>query len=72
MKAICPVIIEEHQRLWMIRNKSSGLTQSLESFKSLQVQIDDALALLDKNGVSRWANRTTEKMKSAATVLYLK
>ena len=71
MKALCPVILSEHERLWMMRNKKSGLDKSMESIKNLQGQIDQQLELLDKNGITRWFNRTGEKLKTALAVLYL-
>ena len=72
MKALCKTIIIEHQRLWMIRNKPSGLQTSLLNIKNLEIQIDDNIELLNKNWIARWGNRTIEKMKTAVGVLYLK
>ena len=72
MKALCKTIIIEHQRLWMIRNKPSGLQTSLLNIKNLEIQIDDNIELLNKNGIVRWGNRTIEKIKTAVGVLYLK
>ncbi len=71
MKALCPVILSEHERLWMTRNKKSGLDKSMESIKNLQGQIDQQLELLDKSGITRWFNRTGEKLNTALAVLYL-
>lgn len=71
MKDLCSNILSEHDRLWLARNKKGGLIQSMESIKSLQPQIDNQLALLDKNGITRWLNRTKEKLITAAAVLYL-
>ncbi|MBZ5855512.1 family 20 glycosylhydrolase [Flavihumibacter profundi] len=72
MKLLCPAILQEHERLWMNRNKKSGLDQSMESIKKLQVQIDKELELLNKNGITRWLHRTGEKLISAAAVLYFR
>lgn len=71
MNGLCSTILPEHERLWMLRNKRSGLVGSTESFRNLQAQINENLALLDKNGLTRWANRSLEKVKTAAAVLYL-
>jgi hexosaminidase len=71
MNELCTTILSEHDRLWLVRNKNGGLTQSMESIKSLQTQIDNQLALLDKNGITRWLNRTKDKLIIAAAVLYL-
>ena len=72
MKSLCAEIISEHKRLWMIRNKQSGLDQSYSSFSKLQSQIDDRLSSLESSGVSRWTKRTLEKIISAGAVVYLK
>ena len=72
MKALCQIILTEHERLWMSRNKRGGFEASIERFKKLEIQVNDNLVLLDKNGLSRWANRSLEKIVSAAGVLYLK
>jgi len=72
MKSLCAEIISEHKRLWMIRNKRSGLDQSYSSFSKLQSQIDDRLNSLESSGVSRWTKRTLEKITSAGVVVYLK
>jgi len=72
MEALCNTIIIEHQRLWMIRNKSGGLQTSLLNIKNFEIQIDDNIELLNKNWIARWGNRTIEKMKTAVGVLYLK
>ena len=72
MKTLCPVILSEHERLWMLRNKKSGLDKSMEPIKNLQGQVNQQLELLDKNGFTRWLNRTGEKLKTALAVLYLR
>ena len=72
MNSLCKVIVPEHERLWMSRNKRSGYNQSIDSFKKLQIQIEENLALLDKNILVKWGNRTKEKIITAAGVLFLK
>jgi hypothetical protein len=72
MKMLCQKILDEHQRLWMIRNKKSGLEHSMDNIHKLQTQVDKQLDLLNKNFVSRWLNRTGEKLTAAAAVLYLR
>jgi len=72
MKALCQIILTEHERLWMVRNKRGGFDTSIERFKKLERQIDGNLALADKNPISRWLSRCFEKIESAAGVLYLK
>jgi hypothetical protein len=72
MKLLCQKILGEHQRLWMIRNKKSGLEQSMDNIHKLQTQVDKQLDLLNKNFIARWLNRTGEKLTAAAAVLYLR
>ncbi len=72
MKSLCPKIVASHERLWMKRNKKSGLITSKDAFVKLQLQIDDKLELLDKNAFVRWGYRIFEKMGAAAGVIYLK
>jgi hypothetical protein len=72
MTMLCQAILREHQRLWMIRNKKSGLEQSMDNIRKLQTQVNQQLELLDKNFLNRWLNRTGEKLMAGAAVLYLR
>ncbi len=72
MMGLSQNILSEHPRLWLMRNKKGGLDKSVESIKNLQVQVEQQLDLLDKNGFTRWLNRTGDKLKTALAVLYLK
>jgi hexosaminidase len=72
MKILCLTILTEHKRLWLSRNKSGGYETSTEPINKLELQINDNLEMLDKNVVSRWFNRSKEKIITAAAVLYLK
>ena len=72
MKNLCGKIIPEHKRLWEIRNKKGGLENSTESMKAIQTSVDENLALLNKNFIIRWFSNTLDKIKTAATVLYLR
>jgi len=72
MKMLCSTILTDHKQLWMSRNKPGGFDTSIERFKNLEMQIEDNLELLDQNSVLRWVNRSLEKIKSVAAVLYLK
>ena len=71
-KVSFPVIDYEHKRLWGIRNKNGGLENSTESMKAIQTSVDENLAFLNKNFMMRWANRTFDKIKTSAAILYLK
>ncbi len=72
MNDLCPIILGEHERLWMMRDKKSGLDKSMESIKNLQSQVEVQLGQLNKNAFTRWLNRTGDKLKTAVTVLYLR
>lgn len=72
MKALCTEIIAEHERLWMLRNKRSGLKGSLEGFEKLRDDASAQLELLDANAITRWGARTGEQLKSAAAALFLR
>lgn len=72
MKTLCQLITKEHDQLWLSRNKQSGLEFSKQNFKNLQLQIDENLTMMDKNGLARWVNKILNELKSAAAVLYLK
>jgi hypothetical protein len=72
MKNYCQIILIEHERIWMMRNKKSGLDQSMESIKNLQLQVDQQLELLDKSSITQWFNRVGEKLKTSLAVLYLR
>ena len=72
MKALCKIILTQHESLWMSRNKQKGFETSVERFKKLEVQININLERMDKNPLSRYLYRCFEKIESAAGVLYLK
>lgn len=70
MKALNQIILTEHERLCLSRNKQIGFESSTEHFKKLNVQINDNLKLLDKNRVMRWLLRSIEKIESALGASY--
>lgn len=72
MNSLCNIILKEHDRLWMSRNKSGGLEASKESFLKLQVQVKDQLELLKKNSITRYLSRIVQKIVTAAAVMYLR
>ncbi len=72
MKTLCKTIMQEHEKLWMMRNKRSGLDESLQSFSKLEKQIDEQLILLKSSVITQWMKRIFEKITSVAAVLYLK
>jgi hypothetical protein len=72
MKTLCQSITKEHDYLWMGRNKQSGLEFSKENFKNLHLQIDESLAMMDKDGLTRWVKKLLNELKTSAAVLYLK
>ena len=72
MKSLITIILPEHERLWMQRNKSGGYETSVKSIKTLQSQIDEKIETSNKNAVERWLNSISEKMKTAIAILYLR
>ncbi len=72
MQELCAAVIEEHQRLWLARNKSGGLERSLASFHDLEKQIENQLELMNSGRVSRFFRETGSKITAAASALYIK
>ncbi|MFO7923394.1 MAG: family 20 glycosylhydrolase [Bacteroidales bacterium] len=71
MQKLCETVIEEHQRLWLARNKEGGLERSLSSFRDLDSQIESQMDLMTGNGVSRFLRMTGEKIAAAAAAVYI-
>ncbi|MEJ1238278.1 glycoside hydrolase family 20 zincin-like fold domain-containing protein [Chryseolinea sp. T2] len=72
ISTLCPIILSEHERVWMARNKSGGYEGSIETLKKLQSDAGKQLELLDANFVSRWGHRQLDKMIAAAAAVYLR
>ena len=71
IKALCLVVTKEHQRLWLMRNKPGRLDLSLALIQNLQNQTQQQLKKEAKNGLTRWINRSMEKVIHAGTSLFL-
>ena len=71
MQELCETVIEEHQRLWLARNREGGLERSLASFRELNRQIGSQLDLMTGNKVSRFLRMTGEKIAAAAAAIYI-
>ncbi|MDX2304691.1 MAG: family 20 glycosylhydrolase [Microscillaceae bacterium] len=71
MKTLSAQIIQEHERLWLLRNKPGRLDLSLAAYKKMQNQIVEKLASEQKSGIGRWFGRMLEKLSSAGAALYL-
>ncbi len=71
MQELCSLIIDEHQRLWLARNKQGGLERSLASFRKLDVQIAQQLDLMNSRKTSRFFKETVEKVAAAAAAVYV-
>ncbi len=72
LKQLNETVIEEHQRLWLTRNRSGGLDRSLQMLKNLDDQINRELTLMNRNTVSRFLILQGEKLVAAAASVYLK
>lgn len=72
MQALCEQVIREHERLWLARNKKGRLQLTLQPIQKLQSQVEEQLARLEKNKLSRWAQRVVEKIASAGAMVYLR
>ncbi len=71
MKSMLAEIIEEHEHLWLSRNRSGGLPRSKLVLLSLQQGIDIEITLLKKGSFARAMNRFREKVMTAAVTLVL-
>ena len=71
MKELCSIVIDEHQRLWLARNKSGGLERSLASFRDLDSQIAQQLELMNSSRASRFLRETGAKIAAAAAAVYI-
>ncbi len=71
MQGLCAIVIEEHQRLWLARNKSGGLERSLTSFRDLDSQITRQLELMNSSRASRFLRETGAKIAAAAAAVYI-
>jgi hexosaminidase len=71
MKELCAIVIDEHQRLWLARNRSGGLERSLASFRELDNQITKQLELMKSSRASRFFRETGVKIAAAAAAIYI-
>jgi hypothetical protein len=71
MKELCAIVIDEHQRLWLARNRSGGLERSLASFRELDSQITKQLELMNSSRASRFFRETGAKIVAAAAAIYI-
>lgn len=72
MKELCSIMINEHKRLWLSRNRSGGLDLSMQPMINLQDQIDNEIALMNKGPVTRKLNRLVERTMATGVALYLR
>jgi hexosaminidase len=71
MKELCAIVIDEHRRLWLARNKSGGLDRSLASFRNLDNQIAQQLELMNSSRTSRFLREAATKIAAAAAAIYI-
>ena len=65
-------IKKEHQRLWLLRNKSGGLERSMKPLDNLEVQIKDLQETEQGGGLGKSINRFKEKVIAGGANWYLK
>ena len=71
MEANLSQLKEEHQRLWLERNKSGGLERSMEAMDKLELQIKDQLEIEQGSAVRRSANEFKDKVIAGGASWYL-
>jgi hexosaminidase len=71
MKLMLAKIIEEHERLWLARNRPGGLPRSEQVLVNLQQGIDNEIALLNKGPFAVRMNRLREKVMTAVATFML-
>jgi len=72
MDSLCSTYLKENSRLWLLRNKPGGLDASTASLVTLKLQIAQRTGILQESSFRRNWHRFTEKLASAALVIYLK
>ncbi len=71
LKQLNEVVIDEHKRLWLARNRSGGLDRSLQMLNNLDDQIIRELTLMNKNAITRFISLQGEKLVAAAASIYI-
>ena len=72
MAELNKVVVEEHERLWLARNRSGGLDRSLQALHNLGDQIERERQVMNRNAFSRFFILQGEKLVSAAASIYIK
>lgn len=71
MKELVEMIIPEHERLWLERNRSGGLDRSLNGFRDMQSAIESEIRIQQRNPVSRFFDNLGQKLVAAGAALYI-
>ncbi|TVQ68370.1 MAG: hypothetical protein EA360_00005 [Balneolaceae bacterium] len=71
MRELSEMVMEEHERLWLSRNREGGLDRSLSEFKSLQSAIDDEIRHQQRGPVLRSMGNVIRRVIAAAAALYI-
>ncbi len=71
MKTTIEIIQAEHQRLWLIRNKSGGLTRSLKNFKKLESAIDEHITIMGGSNFDKKIDKLKDKIIAGGVNWYL-
>ncbi|TVQ04046.1 MAG: hypothetical protein EA359_07695 [Balneolaceae bacterium] len=71
MKQLVEIIIPEHERLWLTRNRSGGLDRSLHGFITMQDAIESEIKKQQRNPVARYLATLGDKLIAAGAALYI-
>ena len=71
MKELAEIMISEHERLWLVRNRSGGLDRSLSGFIDLQSAIESEIRKQHRNPVYRFFGNMGERLLAAGAALYI-
>ena len=63
--------LDEHRRLWMLRNKSGGIDRSMKALLQVETEINDRLSILDSGFLTRFWERLKIRTISAGAAVIL-
>jgi len=71
MKHLVEIIIPEHERLWLTRNRPGGLDRSLQGFITMQDAIESEIKKQQRNPVVRYLATLGDKLIATGAALYI-
>ena len=71
MSLLVTEIINEHERLWLVRNRRGGLERSLGGFMDLKASIKSEIERQNSNAIFRFFRNFGDKLIAAAAALYI-